>query len=27
MFAGMVDRVPDCFEKNYNSITFILMKQ
>lgn len=27
MFAGRVYKVPDYFEKNYNSITFILTKQ
>jgi hypothetical protein len=27
MFAGWVDREPDYFEKNYNSIKYILMKQ
>jgi len=27
MFAGRVDKVPDYFDKNYNSIKYILTKQ
>jgi hypothetical protein len=27
MFAGRVHKVPDYFEKNYNSIKYILTKQ